>query len=108
MGELQKQGQGDLVGQSAGEAKVAGQPCVRLSSSQGETCVWSGGRKWGFVTDTAADADRMDAPVDNITLSNKPADGNGYQLTTDSMSVGTPIDDKVFVLPGKLAVTQAR
>lgn len=108
MGELQKQGQADLVGQSAGEAKVAGQPCVRLSSSQGEACVWSGGRKWGFVTDTAADADRMDAPVDNITLSNKPADGNGYQLTTDSMSVGTPIDDKVFVLPGKLAVTPAR
>lgn len=107
MGELQKQGQGDLMAKTEGESTMAGQPCVRFSSSQGEACVWSGGKKWGFVTDTAASADRMDAPGDNITLSNKPANGEGVQLTTDAMTVGTPIDGKVFAVPANVAIAPA-
>lgn len=107
MGELDKTGQGDLVAQDEGSATVAGQPCVQSSNAQAETCVWSGGAQWGFVTDTSAAADRMDAPVDNIPLSIKPAGGDGYRLTTESMSVGTPIDGNVFELPANVAVKPA-
>lgn len=107
MGELAKTGQADLVAQNEGSATVAGQPCVQSGSAHGQTCVWSGGAKWGFVTDSSATADRMDAPVDNIPLSVTPADGEGYQLTTQSMSVGTPIDDKVFALPSDIAIKPA-
>ncbi|MHB1057457.1 MAG: hypothetical protein ACYC0F_06210 [Rhodanobacter sp.] len=107
MGELQQKGQGDLVGQGQGEQRVAGQPCTATGNAQVETCVWSGGSKWGFVTDTDAGADRMDAPVDSIPLLVKPAGGNGYRLTTSAMSVGTPIDGKVFHLPAGVAVAPA-
>lgn len=107
MAELDKKGQGDLVAQDKGSATVAGQPCLQKQNARAETCVWSGGAKWGFVTDTAATADRMDSPVDNIPLSVKPIDGEGYRLSTESMSVGTRIDDNVFELPSNIAVKPA-
>jgi hypothetical protein len=107
MAELEKKGQGDLMAQSEGAATIAGQPCVQSKNAQAESCVWSGGAQWGFVTDTSATADRMDAPVDNIPLSVKPADGEGYRLTTQSMSVGIPIDGSVFKLPSNIAVKPA-
>lgn len=105
--ELAKQGQGDLVGQDAGNGTGAGQPCKRGSSTFGEFCIWSGGRPWGFVTDKAETNDRMDAPMDSITLWSKPAGGNGYELTTQSMAVGTPIDGKVFEVPSNIAMSKA-
>ena len=107
MGELEKTGQGDLVAQDKGATTVAGQPCVQSANAQGETCVWSGGAAWGFHTDTVVSADRMDAPVDSIPLSVKPADGEGYRLTTESMSVGKPIDSNVFDLPADITVKPA-
>ncbi|HKR76476.1 MAG TPA: hypothetical protein VJR95_07395 [Rhodanobacter sp.] len=105
--ELAKQGQGDLMGQDAGSGTSAGQPCKRGRSTFGEFCVWSGGQQWGFVTDKAETNDRMDAPTDSITLWSKPADGNGYELTTQSMTVGTPIDGKVFEVPSGIAISKA-
>lgn len=105
--ELAKQGQGDLMGQDAGSSTGAGQPCKRGRSTFGEFCVWSGGRQWGFVTDKAETNDRMDAPTDSITLWSKPADGNGYELTTQGMTVGTPIDGKVFEVPSGIAISKA-
>lgn len=105
--ELAKQGQGDLMGQGAGNGTGAGQPCKRGHSTFGEFCVWSGGQQWGFVTDKAETNDRMDAPTDSITLWSKPAGGNGYQLTTQSMTVGTPIDGKVFEVPSNVAISKA-
>lgn len=104
MAKLQQKGQGDLVNQSGGSATAAGQPCERQHSAQADSCLWSGGRRWGFVTDGSADADRMDAPTDSIPLWIKPADGNGSELTTQSMSVGAPIDDRVFALPSSVKV----
>ena len=105
--ELARQGQGDLVGQDAGNGIGAGQPCRRGRSTSGEFCVWSGGRQWGFVTDKAETSDRMDAPTDSITLWSKPTGGNGYELTTQSMTVGTPIDGKVFEVPAGIAISKA-
>lgn len=107
MVELYKSGQSDLVAQDAGSATVAGQPCLTSKNPQEESCVWSGGAKWGFVTDTSAATDRMDAPVDNIPLSVKPVNGEGYRMTTESMSVGTPIEDNVFELPANIAIKPA-
>lgn len=105
--ELAKQGQGDLIEQDAGSGTGAGQPCKRGRSTFGEFCVWSGGRQWGFVTDKAETNDRMDAPTDSITLWNKPIDGNGYELTTRSMTVGTPIDEEVFEVPSNITMSKA-
>lgn len=105
--ELAKQGQGGLMGQDAGSGTGAGQPCKRGRSTFGEFCVWSGGRPWGFVTDEAETNDRMDAPTDRITLWSRPADGNGYELTTRSMTVGAPIDGKVFEVPAGIAISKA-
>ena len=105
--ELAKQGQGDLMGQGGGSKTGPGQPCKRGRSTFGEFCVWSGGQQWGFVTDKAETNDRMDAPTDSITLWSKPAGGNGYELTTQSMTVGTPIDGKVFEVPSGIAISKA-
>lgn len=105
--QLAKQGQGDLMGQDAGSGTSAGQPCKQGRTTAGEFCVWSGGQKWGFVTDKAETNDRMDAPTDSITLWSKPAGGNGYELTTQSMTVGTPIDGKVFEVPSNIAISKA-
>lgn len=105
--QLAKQGQGDLLGQDTGSGTAAGQPCKRGRTTAGEFCVWSGGQQWGFVTDKAETNDRMDAPTDSITLWNKPAGGNGYELTTRSMTVGTPIDGKVFEVPSNIVIGKA-
>lgn len=106
---LASQGQGNLMSHDAGgESTGAGQPCVRSSDpSYGESCVWSGGRKWGFVTDKADTSDRMDAPADSILLWGKPADGNGLQWTTEQMTVGQSFDDNVFDVPSGIAVKAA-
>ena len=68
--------------------------------------MWSGGEQWGFVTDKAEMSDRMDAPTDSITLWSKPTDGNGYELTTQSMTVGVPIDAKVFEVPANIKISK--
>jgi hypothetical protein len=106
--KLASQGQGNLMGHDAGESTGAGQPCVHSSDpAYGESCVWSGGRQWGFVTDKADTSDRMDAPTDSILLWSKPTGGNGLQWTTEQMTVGQGFDDNVFDVPSGIAVKAA-
>ncbi|MDQ6647997.1 MAG: hypothetical protein M3Y93_12350 [Pseudomonadota bacterium] len=102
-GELAKAGQGNLVAQDEGKVNIAGQPCTQSRNAQVETCVWSGAAAWGFVTDTSASVDRMDAPIDSILLSVNPVGGEGYRLTTESITVGTRIDGSVFKVSSNIA-----
>jgi hypothetical protein len=106
--KLASQGQGNLMGQASGESRDAGQICARNNDPAfGESCVWSGGKQWGFVTDKADTSDRMDAPTDSILLWSKPTGGNGLQWTTQQMTVGQGFDDNVFDVPSGIAVKAA-
>jgi hypothetical protein len=106
--KLASQGQGNLMSQASGESRDAGQACARNNDPAfGESCVWSGGQQWGFVTDKADTSDRMDAPTDSILLWSKPTGGNGLQWTTQQMTVGQGFDDNVFDVPSGIAVKAA-
>lgn len=66
--------------------QVAGQPCDEWTSRQNNRiCVWSGGREWGFGSSRGDDV----RPSSNsFVLEAEPADGNGYRMTTQTLSVG--------------------
>lgn len=101
-------GAAQLGEQRLGNAEAAGQPCLRWRDPSGnESCTWSGGSKWGFSRgDSSAEAGSYNTDS-MIALWVKPANGNGPELTTQKMSVGTPIDGKVFKLPSNIAVSKA-
>lgn len=94
--------------QRLGNAEAAGQHCLRWRDPSGnESCTWSDGYKWGFARgDSSAEASSYGSGT-VIALWVKPANGNGAELTTQKMSVGTSIDDKVFKLPSNIAVSKA-
>lgn len=90
--------------QKLGEASDAGQPCLRWRSPTGaESCVWSGGHKWGFARDEGSDQATSYDPG-RVVLWVKPADGTGPQLSTQTMTVGTPSDRDAFRLPSNIAI----
>jgi hypothetical protein len=104
--QLNKQGQGDLMARSAGTDSAAGQPCKRLDQPGiGESCVWSGGRKWGFSSDVVDDSEGLSGRIDSILLWRHPPQGTGKQWTTEKMTVGDAIDGKVFEVPSGIAIS---
>lgn len=106
--QLNKQGQGDLMARAAGTDSAAGQPCKRLDQPGiGESCVWSGGRKWGFSSDVVDDTEGLNGRLDSILLWRHPPQGTGKQWTTEKMTVGAAIDGKVFEVPSGISLTTA-
>lgn len=99
--ELQKHGQGDLLEKDLGEANEAGQPCKRVSDPVvGESCIWSGGRSWGFVTDQPVSSTY--ASEDTILLRREPPAGSGEQWSTQKMTVGKSFRDNAFAEPSSI------
>ncbi|RAO77434.1 hypothetical protein [Dyella jiangningensis] len=104
--QLSKQGKGDLMAHAGGTDTAAGQPCKRLDQPGiGESCVWSGGRKWGFSSDVVDDTEGLNGRLDSILLWRHPPQGTGKQWTTEKMTVGEAIDGKVFEVPSGIAVS---
>ena len=94
--------------QRLGYAEAVGQPCLRWRNPTGvESCTWSGGYKWGFARDDSSDEAPSYGSGTQIALWVKPVNGYGLELTTQKMSVGTSIGDKVFKLPSNIAVGKA-
>lgn len=94
--------------QRLGNAAAAGQACLRWRDPSGnESCTWSDGHKWGFARGDSADEAASYGSGAVIALWVKPANGNGAELTTQKMTVGKSIDDKVFELPSNVAVSKA-
>lgn len=103
--QLGKQGQGDLMAQSAGTASAAGQPCQRIAQpTVGEACVWSGGKAWGFSSDVVDDGEGLSGRTNSIVLWRHPPQGNGREWATQKMTVGQTIDGKVFEVPSGVAI----
>lgn len=93
--------------QRLGYATDAGQRCLRWrDSSDVESCVWSEGHRWGFLREEDADQATSYDPS-RIVLWVRPADGDGPQLSTQRMSVGTPINPGVFVPPAGVSISKA-
>ena len=100
--QLQQQGYGGLASQTAGSASALGQPCARTTNAvTGESCTWSGGGQWGFVTDD--DVNDHTASPYTILLWRNPPSGNGMQWTTQTMTVGNRFDNAVFEPPTGLS-----
>lgn len=106
--QLNKQGQGDLMARPGGTDSAAGQPCKRVEQPGiGESCVWSGGRQWGFSSDVVDDGEGLNGRLESILLWRQPPQGTGRQWTTEKMTVGEAIDGKVFDVPSGIAVTRS-
>lgn len=107
---LKKQGMGDLMDSRESEAEVAGQPCHRRESDlTGSSCAWSGGTQWGFAPepftpDAMAEDISLAIPYDAVLLSAEPADGDGIEWQTESMTLGGTVDDAAFSEPQGLTV----
>lgn len=121
MAALREQGYGgvaDRVEAPQAQSKVAGQPCIRTDGPDSDTsCVWSGGAQWGFGTVAGSQpmlftwmdhpltgVGELVVPYGGLTLSNKPADGYGWRLTTQSMTVGKPLAHGIFELPPNIDI----
>ena len=84
--------------QRLGYANDAGQRCLRWRDPSGiESCTWSEGSKWGFSpAEDSGQGDSYDPGA--IVLWVTPADGTGFKLTTQKMTVGgEPFDEALFV-----------
>ncbi|RAP58152.1 hypothetical protein [Oleiagrimonas sp. MCCC 1A03011] len=103
MAELHQRGYGGTSKQE-GQRKVDGQLCTVHVDTTRRYCALSAAEDWGFdgANDVAgAGGAYGDSPyTDAINLWEKPADGgDGSYLTTQSITVGKPFDERVFSVP---------
>ncbi len=93
-----------------GKDQNNGQSCLIWKSPAGDqACVWSGGGKWGFSADgkALAGSDGQPGSGGAIVLWAKPARGTGWQVDTEQMSVGQPMDEQPFKVPANVSVSAA-
>lgn len=99
--QLQQQGYGGAMAQSEGADTAAGQPCRDFKDATSESCVWSGGDRWGFGAEAGVGVASWSAYA--LALRMQPADGgDGQYLTAQRMTVGQPFDRHVFDQPSGL------
>ncbi|WP_368562954.1 hypothetical protein [Pseudoxanthomonas sp. UTMC 1351] len=74
--------------------QVAGQPCNEWTSQSvgNRQCVWSAGAPWGFTPGAQNDEYRPSREL--IVLEQAPISGNGYRVTTETMTVGAAFDQE--------------
>lgn len=100
--QLEQHGQGGLIPRNQGDGTEAGQPCRRLRNERGESCLWSGGDRWGFGTSAGIGVVSWSAY--ELALRMEPAGhGDGRYLSTQRMTVGQALDENVFARPSGLA-----
>jgi len=99
------EGMAKLGYQRLGEAMDAGHRCLRWRDPSGtESCTWSEGRRWGFTRSERGNQAVSYNPGD-IVLWVHPADGFGFELTTQKMTVGgQPFDEAQFLPPSGVTV----
>lgn len=94
-----------LVGWSKlGSDTAAGAPCTIWQDGQGsQFCVWNAGGKWGYSSNgygALKDGQSQGA----VVLWVHPGKGSAWKLDTTTFTVGTPIDDTVFKVPGGIPI----
>lgn len=110
MAQLKKMGYGSIVESQQSQSSVAGQPCLReVSQIAGTSCTWSGGKQWGFNTDSNFDPapGSVDEPLgvpDDSVLLELDSGKDGVRLTTQSMTVGGKADEGAFAVPSGLTM----
>lgn len=86
--------------------QVAGQPCNEWTSQSvgNRQCVWSAGAPWGFTPGAQNDEHRPSREL--IVLEQVPISGNGYRVTTETMTVGAAFDQE-SLRPERIRVAAA-
>jgi hypothetical protein len=70
--------------------------------SGNQFCVWSGGRQWGYSADGADPLHDGVSGGNSITLWAHPGPTSGWKLETKVFTVGVPLDERAFAIPGGL------
>lgn len=93
-----------------GKRSVAGQPCLAwefkpdMPDPGYSACIWEGAERWGHGGAGIGDSDAEG--IDTL-WARPPAGGSGYAYDVQSMTVGQPLDDKVFKLPSGIRISDA-
>lgn len=94
-----------------GKQMVAGQPCLAwergpdMPDAGYRACNWTGGERWGIGSTGVDNSDSAGFSV----LWARPAKGqNGWVYQTQAMTVGEPIDPKVFKVPSGIRIRDAQ
>lgn len=98
--EAQKMGGWSKLGSDS----AAGAPCTIWQDGEGsQFCVWNAGGKWGYSANgygALKDGQSQGA----IVLWAHPGKGPAWKLDTATFTVGKPIDDAVFKIPGDVPI----
>lgn len=94
-----------MVGWSKlGSDSAAGAPCTIWQDDQGsQFCIWNAGGKWGYSANGFG-ALKDGQSEGAIVLWARPGKGPAWKLDTSTFTVGTPLDDAVFNVPGDIAI----
>jgi hypothetical protein len=85
-----------------GNGNVQGAACETWVAPTGDQyCVWTGGTKWGFshAGINALDGDGITSDGAIVLQATPPASGFGWQVQTDSFTVGKAADASTFAPP---------
>jgi len=87
------------------DQQANGATCSAWKSDTGEeTCVWSGGGKWGYSSKGASALDSNGQSSGSvIALWARPGKGSSWRLDTHSFDLGRPLPDAPFQIPTGLA-----
>lgn len=80
----------------------AAQCAIWEDRSGDQFCVWAGGRQWGYSADGANPLHDGVSSGNSITLWARPAPTSGWKLETQVFTVGVPLDERAFAIPGGL------
>ena len=103
----------DDAAKQAGWSKLAdasanGASCAVWRDPVGtEVCMWSGGGKWGYTSYGVNSPRDGVSGGETIVLWVHPGKGAAWRLQTQTFNVGQPLDDRVFQMPGGVAVHKA-
>lgn len=93
-----------------GKRAVAGQPCLAwefkpdMPDPGYSACIWEGAERWGHGG--VGIGDSGEEGIDTL-WARPPKGGSGYAYDVQSMTVGQPLDGKVFELPSGIRISNA-
>ena len=92
----------------AGTDSSAGQECAAWTGPQDDrVCVWSKGEKWGYSKYGANALDgNGESAAGSIVLWAKPGRNIGWQVTTESFTVGKSQGEEPFTVPSGMAMSK--
>ncbi|WP_049623383.1 hypothetical protein [Frateuria defendens] len=91
-----------------GKSQAAGQACdVWVAPAGDRYCVWSGGTQWGYSRSgiNALDGDGESSGGAIVLQATPPAANFGWNVQTDTFTVGKAADESTFAIPANAKIT---